>query len=644
MLEVKTQDDVKHIEASNAVQGLMPFDNTYDAIKASAKENADKAAISFFLKGDEFQKAHHISYQTLLERITQTANFFHSLGLTENDVVAFLLPNLPETHYVLWGGEAVCKVFAVNPLLEPEQIKDLLSSANAKVVVTMNPMTKIDLWPKVQSILNELPSVKHVVGIDIYPYVKGPAKLVAKAMQLLHRKDISIPHGKAYYNFSEEIQKCEGQALQFYRRFSDDTISSLFCTGGTTGLPKIAQRTHRNELANAVSVRLMASTALNKDKSILAGLPLFHVNGALITGLLPFSIGATVVMATPQGFRGENLFPNFWSIIEHFKVGTFSGVPTVYSALMNFSFEGKDISSLEFCLCGAAPMPVETFKAFEQTTGVKIIEGYGLTEATCVSSVNPIHGKQKVGSIGVRIPHQQMMCVKHEGDRILRQCSVNEIGTLVVRGPNVFSGYLLDHQNEGLWMTDEQGQVWMNTGDLARQDDDGYFWLTGRKKELIVRGGHNIEPKMIEEAMCKHPAINLAAAVGKPDLHAGEVPVCYVQVKQGYPIEISELIEFADRVIPERAAIPKDIHVVSDLPVTAVGKVFKPALEMQEIEKCVIEVASKIIPTHELKVEVRQDPLHGLLAHIAVTGNLPSLDELSKRLGGYTFKTEIVSV
>ncbi|REL25506.1 acyl-CoA synthetase [Thalassotalea euphylliae] len=640
IINIKTLNDVESLEQANPGASHSEFNNTYDAIKHSAAQRPDKTAISFFLQGDAYNNAHDISYQTLLSKITQAANFFDSIGLTENDVVAFFLPNTPEAHYVIWGGEARCQILAINPLLEPKQIGDLINSVQAKAVVTMNPMHQIELWPKLEQLLPELVHTEHVIGIDIAHHVTGPMAEPAQAMQAQMRGAISLPAGKTYHNFTAAIAEQNGEALNFTREYTDETISSLYCTGGTTGLPKIARRTHVNELSNVKAVQQSNSQMLNEEMVVLGGLPLFHVNGALVTGLLPFTVGGTVVIATPQGYREPNVIPNFWDIVEHHKVTTFSAVPTVYSALMNFPIEGKDLSSLKFGICGAAPMPVETFKSFQETTGIKILEGYGLTEGTCVSSLNPFHGEQKVGSIGLRLPYQQMKAVNIDGDKITRYCDTDEIGVLAVRGPNVFLGYQLEHQNKGLWLYDEDGNRWLNTGDLARQDEEGYFWLTGRKKELIVRAGHNIEPKLIEEAMCKHPAINLAAAVGKPDLHAGEVPVCYVQVENPSSLDPEELLSFAAAEISERAAIPKAIHIVEQLPVTAVGKVFKPQLEMQEIDKCITALASEMLPQTQASVSVAQDPKHGILASIEL-GECDGEAKAAfvKKLGEYTFKS-----
>ncbi|MCJ8273791.1 MAG: AMP-binding protein, partial [Psychrosphaera sp.] len=361
-MKITSLSDIEQIEKDHPLDQVITVDNTYAAIANSAKQRPEQTALSFFLTGDAHQKATNISYGELLKKITQTANMLDGLGLKEDDVVAYILPNLPETHYVIWGGEAKCRILAINPLLESSQIQSLLNSAKAKVLITMNPMPKMDLWHKVEQILPYLDTVQTVMGVDIAHYVKGFGGLVAKVLQSVKKRSISLPKNLQYIDFLSAIKKTNGDSLDFKRTFTKDTISSLFCTGGTTGLPKIALRTHRNELVNATSVIYGAAGMLDAGKTILCGLPLFHVNATLITGLIPFMNGATVVLVTPQGFRGKGVFENFWQIIERFKVTTFSGVPTVYSTLLQHPVGDSDISSLEYCMCGAAPMPVEIFK------------------------------------------------------------------------------------------------------------------------------------------------------------------------------------------------------------------------------------------------------------------------------------------
>ena len=284
------------------------------------------------------------------------------------------------------------------------------------------------------------------------------------------------------------------------------------------------------------------------------GLPLFHVNGQLVTGLSPWSRGGHVVIGTPQGYRDKAVFEQFWAIVEHYRVNAFSGVPTVYAALLQTPLGSHDVSSVEFGYCGAAPMPTELFRSSEAKTGIRILEAYGLTEGGCVSSVNPPDAEPRIGSVGLRLPYQDMtVMILDEAGAFLRFADVDEPGVLAIKGPNVFSGYVNPIHNAGLWI-DCGGERWLNTGDLARQDADGYFWLTGRKKELIIRGGHNIDPKLIEEPLHRHPDVALAAAIGRPDSRAGETPVLYVQLKAGATASQTELLEYASAHIPERGA------------------------------------------------------------------------------------------
>jgi len=261
-----------------------------------------------------------------------------------------------------------------------------------------------------------------------------------------------------------------------------------------------------------------------------------------------------------------------------------------------------------------------------------------LTEGTCVSCLNPPDGERRAGSIGLRLPYQEMrVVILDEAGRFQRIADIEEVGIIAIKGPNVFAGYLDPQQNTHLWI-DVDGSRWLNTGDLGRQDEQGYFWLAGRQKELIIRGGHNIDPKLIEDALSKHPAVAMAAAVGSPDAYAGEVPVAYVQAKPGVSINDQELINFAERHIPERAAIPKQVKIIPSLPVTGVGKIFKPALQQLEIEATVRGEAAKLgAAVGEIWFE--RDLRLGQVVRIrASAGAAP----LRAALGRYGFKSEVL--
>ncbi|RQT07929.1 acyl-CoA synthetase [Burkholderia contaminans] len=583
MNDIATHDDVLALEA----QGFPPAlpASTYEMICAGAAIDPLAPALSFFPTAELHRDADCWTYRELVRDITRTANMFTRIGVRANSVIAYVLPNLPETHFVIWGGQAAGIVCAINPLLEGEAIARLLEAAGASVLVTLAPFPGIDLWNKVATIVDRVESLRHLVLVDPADRVRG--RTVPPAARTCERDDgglrAAVPAHIEIHDFGTAIARESGDALDHPRRARPDDMSSFFCTGGTTGLPKIAMRSHGNEVANAWSASRFLGDSIGPGKTTFCGLPLFHVNAAMVTGLLPFSRGAHVVLGTPQGYRGDGVVKRFWEIVEHHRINFFSGVPTLYASLLDVPVDGHAVDSLEYGLCGAAPMPVGVFKAFQEKTGIRILEGYGLTEGTCVSSVNPPTGERRLGSIGLRIPFQAMKTiVVDEAGRYVRDCAANEAGLLVIAGPNVFSGYLRADQNNGLWLDLGDGRRWLNTGDLGRRDAAGYFWLTGRKKELIIRGGHNIDPASIEEPLHRHPAVQVAAAVGRPDAHAGELPVAYVQLKPGMHATEDDLAAFMQQEIAERAAVPKHVRIVEAIPLTGVGKIFKPELKRRE--------------------------------------------------------------
>lgn len=642
MQGIATIRDVERAEEAGLPANLPQ--STYAMLCEGAKINPDAPALSFFLTAEEHRRPETWTYRELLACITQTANFFDRLGVRKNDVVAFVLPNLPETHFVIWGGQAAGIVAAFNPLLEGPALAELINAANAKLLVTLAPFPGTDVWTKLAPVLPQLRSVQHLVLVNLADRVRGLRGLAAR---LLQKREVWRLHGRtglrgaipasiAIHDFGSAIRRENGSEPNSGRRIDGDDESSYFCTGGTTGLPKIAVRHHRNEVANAWSAGAFLGDGVGPGKVVFCGLPLFHVNGVLVTGLLPFSKGAHVILGTPQGYRGPGLIPRFWEIVERHRINFFSGVPTLYTALLQLPTQGRNLSSLKYGLCGAAPMPVEVFRNFQQHTGIKILEGYGLTEATCVSSVNPPLGDRRIGSIGLRVPGQPMKAVVlDESGRYQRDAQVDEVGVLIVSGPNVFAGYRIAEQNKSLWLDTGDGQRWLNTGDLARQDADGYFWLTGRKKELIIRGGHNIDPLTIEEPLHRHPAVQIAAAVGRPDAHAGELPVAYVQLREGSSTSERELVDFLGREIAERAAIPKQVRLIGQMPLTAVGKIYKPALKQLETRDA-IESALRNAALAYRELKLVEDKSKGLTLSLVLEPGA-SADDARRVLGAFPF-------
>ena len=569
----------------------VPAFNTYEMIKLNAEKQKDEPAISFMISGDQYAHPTIISYTELFANITRTANFFNSLGIGSTDVIAFLLPNLPQTHYVIWGGEAAGIVCGINPLLEPETIRELLKAANAKVLVALADLPGTEIWKKVEKIRDSLPDLKTIIS------VMGPGD-----------------EANGIYSFEENIPKFPSEKLDSTRQFHPDDVASILHTGGTTGTPKLAPRTHKNETVNAMQMALV--TGMREGDAVISGLPLFHGNGMIFTGITPFSVGAHIVMCSPSGFRDVSVLQNFYNIVNYDKASAFSGIPTILSALLNVPKSDVDVSSLRYVLSASAPLSVELFKRFEEYTGLKILEGYGLTEVTCGCSGNPLHGVRKVGSIGFRLPYTEMkIFILDDDGKFIREAKTDEIGNICVKGPNVFKGYLEKSQNVQIFPKED----WLDTGDLGRQDKDEYFWVTGRKKELIIRGGHNIDPAIIEDVLYNLPDISVAAAIGRPDPRVGEVPMAYVELRPDAKLTKDDIMKHLEKNMGERAAIPKEIVMMEQLPLTAVGKIFKPALRWDAIQRVYtkeLNVLSDIVETMDIKVG--EHKIHGTMATIKV--------------------------
>jgi fatty-acyl-CoA synthase len=614
--KIATQADIEAIEAL-PIEARVPAHNTYDLIRHGAAIRPEAPAISFLLSGETYRQPLQVSYRELAANITRTANLFHDLGVGPTDVVSYLLPNLPQTHYTLWGGEAAGVVNPINPLLEPATIRDICRAAGTKVLVALGEVPGADIWQRVCAIRKELPGLQAIVRVF------GPSD-----------------EKEGILGFDEVLPRYNGEGLDSGRAIAPGDRASMYHTGGTTGTPKLAPHTHFNEVAMAFMMQ--AACDLRTGEAILCGLPLFHVNAATVTGSFPFAIGAHVVLMSPRGYRDPSVLKNFYRIVEHYKAVSFSSVPTVLSVLLDTPLEGADISSLRYAICGAAPLSTELFTRFEAHSGMKILEGYGLTEGTCASSLNPLHGERRVGSIGLRLPYQQMQVLVAEG-AAWRPAAPNQIGAICIQGPNVFAGYLEEAQNRKIWP--QPG--WLNTGDLGRQDAAGYFWLTGRTKELIIRGGHNIDPAMIEDPLYRRPEVQLAAAVGRPDPHAGEVPVAYVQLAPGATATADDLLVYLQQTVGERAAIPKEVHVVETIPLTPVGKIFKPALRWASIRRVYAAELAALGPlAQNVDVAVNEHKTHGALATITVQaapGTEPAVvaAKVKELLARYTVRYEL---
>jgi acyl-CoA synthetase (AMP-forming)/AMP-acid ligase II len=620
-----TLADKQSVEAAPLAE-RWPAKTVYAMLRKTAAAYPGRPAISFQIKSGPQDKAETLDWSRLADRVTRAANLFRGLGIGEGDVVAYLLPNCNEVVLALLGGATAGIVNPVNPLLDVAQIAALLRESGAKVLVTLAPFPKSDIASKAHAAVALAPSVETVLEVDLKRYLSPPLSWLIP----LIRPKTPRNHSARVLDFNAALMAEDGAALSFTEEDGEsggNRVAAYFHTGGTTGMPKIAQHRQRGMVYNGLIPALSVAT---ETDVLICPLPLFHVLAAYPILMACVASGAHMVMPTPAGYRGEGVMDNFWALVERWGVSFMVMVPTAASALMQRPVKA-DVSSLKYALCGSAPLPVELFKRFEKATGVKILEGYGMTEATCIISFNPLQGERKIGSVGLPVPYTDVKILDCETDgTIRRECAPDQIGEICIASPAVFPGYTDEARNKGLFA--EPGH-YLRSGDLGRIDDDGYLWITGRAKDLIIRGGHNIDPAMIEEALAGHPAVAFVGAIGQPDAHSGELPCAYVELADDATVTTEELMAFAREKVPENAAVPKYIEVMDELPKTAVGKIFKPDLRKMAITRVYGAALAKA--GIDAEIEVVEDKARGLVARVTPTGGAGE-PEIGEALGRFT--------
>lgn len=606
-------DTLKDIRAfeQRPLHERFPLKNTLEIIENNAARYGDDPALAFLLTGKRDEPTLTITFNELADKTRQTANLLSTLGLTDGESLSILLPTLPQSHPLILGAQCAGIANPVNPLLESEHLAEIMTAANARIIACLAPSQHSNLWQKMLSVLPYLPKVHTVLMVHV-PGLTDPDAVTG------------LPDNVNVLDYNLAVSRQPSKELIFSRQMQAETLAAFFHTGGTTGRPKIAQLTHGNmaflgQLAESLNHHLNRQT-------VLCGLPLFHIFGVIILGIGAFSAGNRVVLLTPSGFRNPEVIKNFWHHVARFKAGTVSLVPTVLSALTQVPVDGEDISALQRLSSGAAPLSPALAKRVADDIGVVVTNGYGMTETTSLISRAP--DNQPPGSSGLRLPYSQIRIAHLDGDKVTHECAFGETGVVLVRGPQVFAGYREDVDNHGAWIEKE----WFNTGDLGYLEESGYLFLTGRAKDLIIRGGHNIDPETIEEPLNKHPDVLSCVAIGMPDPYAGELPMAFVVLQPGANVSAETLLAYAQQAIKERAAIPKRIVFLSEIPTTAVGKIFRPALR-QQITCTVIE---EVLASADIRAAVttRLDSKKGMTIDIDLKdkGQLQSAESI---LEGY---------
>jgi fatty-acyl-CoA synthase len=587
----------------------------HETVAQGASFNPGAAVLHYLLDADPEEKPLTLTFAQFMGKMHQCANLLRRLFGGGDGVVGVLLPLVPENYFVLAGAPAAGILCPVNWALKAPQIAAILNTAAADVLVTLGPTPGFDIWETAQEVLKLVPRIKHVIQ------VRGPQGTV-----------------DADRDFAALIARERDDTFDFVRKLSPDDTAIYCPTGGTTGIPKLAKFSHRGIAYKCHAFAWVLGHG--PGDVIFAGLPLFHSGGIVSRTLSPMSRGITSVIVSPHGFRAPKSRENFWKLVERYRVTEVVAPPTMLAALIARPTGGADLSSLKkFANTGSSALPAATARAFEEKFGVRLLANYGLTENTASAALSPRWGEPRYGASGIRLPYTGIKTVTVDRNGgYLRDAAQGESGVIAVKGPGVVSGYVDESLNRGLFFPDG----WLNTGDLGHIDADGYLWVTGRIKDLIIRGGNNIDASLIDDTVLQHPAVELAAAVGKPDAYAGELPVVYVQLKPDIQATAEEIREFAREKIPERGAAPAEVYVIGKMPLTDVGKIFKPPLRRDAAGRAFS--AALTAAGLNAQVEITEDAAIGMRARIKLDGVRDAATEARVRgiMDAYTMAYEVI--
>ena len=574
---IRSQADVRRLEAVPLAEALT-VRSTYEIFRNSAQAFGAKTALTFLRTGDPADEPIRWSYAQLLAGIHQTANLLHRFAVGPQDAVAVLLPGCLEYHLALWGGEAAGIVQPLNPLLTDEKLASLMTAGRAKVLIAYGSDDEAGMWSKALRLRTLVPTLTTLLRVAPHNEPPGAAP--------------DLPAGVA--DFAALRTSEPDDRLVSGRVIAPSDIAAYFHTGGTTGAPKLARHSHGAQVFTAwACVQLQG---LRPSDIGINGYPLFHVAGVLPGSLTSLAAGVEVIIPTTALFRNKEVIANYWRLVEKYRCTSLSAVPTVLAALANVPLADADISSITYCRTGAAILPPELAARFERQFKLHVHESLGMTEMAGISTITPPGVRGPAGCVGFRLPYSQLRIVAldEHGNASERELPAGEQGMVLFKSPNLFSGFVDPADNAKAFTPDG----WLATGDLGWLDDEGRLNLSGRSKDLIIRSGHNIDPKTIEDALGAHPAVQLCAAVGAPDAYAGELPVMFATLVPGASATEEELMAFTAASVDEAPARPKSITVIPTMPMTNVGKIYKPELRMlaacQVAEALVQQVAESL--------------------------------------------------
>ena len=609
---IRNARDLKCFEAKMLLEERLPERSILDVFISSADQRPDATAITMLMTGAPHEQPRQVGYAQLLGLIRRAANMFSALGGPAPGV-AYMLPSLVETHVTLWGAETSGFAVPINFLLQPDSIAELLKASGAKILVALGPHHQLDIWEKALQLKSQIPDL-------ILVRVSPPGERAEEGV----------------IDFSSALMAQPDDHLTFGEARGGDDVAAYFHTGGTTGVPKLVAHTHHSQLVAAFGGASMCG--YSSSDILTATFPLFHVAGTIVAGLSVFMASAQMLIMSPAGLRNPSIVENFWRLTAQYKATLVAGVPTALGAVLQTRVGKYDISAVRAGLTGAALLPPAVGHQFKEVTGCTLFEILGMTEASGLISIDPACGDGANGSVGWALPYTQVDVLHQNANGTLGQaCDVGEIGVIVISGDHVSPGYSDPEQNNNVF---NDGAL--NSGDLGYKDAQGRLYIAGRSKDLIIRSGHNIDPAMIENAMTSHPAVALAAAVGMPDAYAGELPICFIQLKEGAEVSVAELQTHAKSTIDERPAWPKKIQIIDTVPLTSVGKIYKPVLRCEAAKLKVTDLVHNEMGLGDANIDVLEGGSRGLRVTVSVIeGDKSFVLALEQALAAYLFESRV---
>jgi len=579
-MKLRNAQDILEIE-SRGFDDFVPHRSAWTIIKHQATQRPDAVALEFLHDCAAPERDELVTFSQLANRIEAAASVFQRAGVGPEKSVAVLTQHTVSGQIALWGAQLVGRACPINPMLKPEAIAGLIRAANAAAVVITGMSDEVGYWKSV------VPALR-AEGIKL-PIFCCDA-------------DRASPGNDGV--FEDLVTAAEGHKVEVWG--DDKSIAALYHTGGTTGQPKLVH--HRRQNQAHVAHACAAMYDFRFDDIMLNGFPLFHVAGAFVFGLSALSAGSRLVIPGRLGMRNQGFMREVWQQVEQRGITKIGAVPTVLAAL-NSTPVDANIATLQFLLTGGSPLPTELAEAVETHTGVPVRNILGMTESAGAIAAEPVQGPRTPLSCGLRLPFSEL-AVFGETDGDVdpgKRIPAGETGIIATRGPNVADGYSEASRNPGTFLP----EGWLVTGDLGSIDETGRLFITGRKKDVIIRSAHNIDPQMIEDALLAHPKVETAAAVGMPDAYAGELPMAFIVTRDQWAPDQQELLSFLAERIEDPLAMPKQIQVIDEMPMTPVGKIFKPALRSEAILAALDQVLGDLART----VRVTLDEENGVTIH-----------------------------